>query len=272
MRQAHVVQIRRYLPIVLTTLLLVASCGADDEPAAVPSSTTEVPDETTTSVESTGTDSISEALATAHTSVVARAAVDQITVYAEPSEAAAATIVLPRNDPAYLGEGGESIDQVFLVQQYRDGWIEVLLPVRPNGTTGWIRLGDVSVSKHQYEIVIELAAHRMTTTNAGEVIQEADIAVGHHRHSHPGRHVLPQRPARPPDPDTVYGTYAYALSGYSDTLKRFAGGDGVIGIHGTNDPSVVGSDVSHGCIRMRNQDIEALVDELPLGTPVEIRA
>jgi len=61
------------------------------------------------------------------------------------------------------------------------------------------------------------------------------------------------------------------LSGFSNQLTSFAGGDGVIGIHGTNDPSTIGQTVSHGCIRMHNADIEKLVPVLPLGTPVEIR-
>ncbi len=70
----------------------------------------------------------------------------------------------------------------------------------------------------------------------------------------------------------MYGTFAYGLSGFSNVLKSFAGGSGVIGLHGTNDPSVIGQDVSAGCIRMRNEDIERLVPILPLGTPVEIVA
>jgi lipoprotein-anchoring transpeptidase ErfK/SrfK len=53
-------------------------------------------------------------------------------------------------------------------------------------------------------------------------------------------------------------------------LTSFAGGDGVIGIHGTNDPSSIGTDVSHGCIRMSNEGITRLAKVLPLGTPVEI--
>jgi lipoprotein-anchoring transpeptidase ErfK/SrfK len=46
----------------------------------------------------------------------------------------------------------------------------------------------------------------------------------------------------------------------------------VIGIHGTDDPSSIGKDISHGCIRMNNGDITALVEtwQLPLGTPVYI--
>jgi lipoprotein-anchoring transpeptidase ErfK/SrfK len=55
-------------------------------------------------------------------------------------------------------------------------------------------------------------------------------------------------------------------------LKRFAGGDGRVGIHGTNQPWLIGSDVSHGCIRVKNGPIRRLAKILPLGTPVHIRS
>jgi lipoprotein-anchoring transpeptidase ErfK/SrfK len=55
-------------------------------------------------------------------------------------------------------------------------------------------------------------------------------------------------------------------------LRSFAGGDAVIGIHGTNNPGVLGHDVSHGCIRMSNASITRLARLLPLGVPVQILA
>lgn len=76
----------------------------------------------------------------------------------------------------------------------------------------------------------------------------------------------------PTNPDGAYGPYAYGLSGFSTTLQSFAGGEAVIGLHGTNSPSSIGHDVSFGCIRMRNADITALARLLPLGTPVRILA
>lgn len=60
--------------------------------------------------------------------------------------------------------------------------------------------------------------------------------------------------------------------GFSGVLVDFAGGDGMIGIHGTNDPSSIGRDSSHGCIRMSNEGITKLAESVPLGVPVEIRA
>ena len=78
----------------------------------------------------------------------------------------------------------------------------------------------------------------------------------------------------PPDPNGAYGPYAYGLSGFSNNpeLANFNGGDGIIGIHGTNQPDKIGSDVSHGCIRVSNEVITEMAASLPLGTPVEIVA
>ena len=54
-------------------------------------------------------------------------------------------------------------------------------------------------------------------------------------------------------------------------LQSFGGGPGQIGIHGTNEPGALGTDVSHGCVRISNASITKLARLLPLGTPVQIR-
>jgi lipoprotein-anchoring transpeptidase ErfK/SrfK len=79
---------------------------------------------------------------------------------------------------------------------------------------------------------------------------------------------------QPPNPNGPYGPYAYGLSGFTTVkeLANFEGGEGTIGIHGTNDPSSIGTSVSHGCVRMRNEDITKLAKVLPLGTPVDIQS
>ena len=53
-------------------------------------------------------------------------------------------------------------------------------------------------------------------------------------------------------------------------LTTVAGGDAIIGLHGTNHPELLGRDVSSGCFRMRNDAITKLASILPLGTPVTI--
>jgi lipoprotein-anchoring transpeptidase ErfK/SrfK len=73
------------------------------------------------------------------------------------------------------------------------------------------------------------------------------------------------------EPDGAYGPYAFGLAMHSDTLSEFGGGDGQVGIHGTDQPSLIGQAVSHGCVRLTNADVEALVGlSLPLGVPVFI--
>lgn len=61
-------------------------------------------------------------------------------------------------------------------------------------------------------------------------------------------------------------------AGPDNPLGRFAIGLSMPGylIHGTNKPSGVGMRVSHGCIRLYPEDIEALFDRVPSGTPVTI--
>jgi lipoprotein-anchoring transpeptidase ErfK/SrfK len=44
-----------------------------------------------------------------------------------------------------------------------------------------------------------------------------------------------------------------------------------LGFHGTNDPSSIGKDLSQGCIRMRNQDVEELFDILPTGAEITVQ-
>ena len=67
----------------------------------------------------------------------------------------------------------------------------------------------------------------------------------------------------------IYGPYALGTSAYAPTLSEWPGG-GVVGIHGTDEPSLIPGRPSHGCIRMRNEDISRLWAMISIGTPIEI--
>jgi L,D-transpeptidase ErfK/SrfK len=64
----------------------------------------------------------------------------------------------------------------------------------------------------------------------------------------------------PPGPDNPLGQYA----------MRLAAGNGTYLIHGTNNPKAVGLPVTHGCIRMYPDDVQALFPLVPVGTPVRL--
>jgi lipoprotein-anchoring transpeptidase ErfK/SrfK len=161
---------------------------------------------------------------------------------------------------------------VFLVDQNQGDWLQVLLPVRPNGSTGWIRAADVTLSTTAFSVDIALAEHRLVVRDGDQVVADVPVGVGTSATPTPGGRYYIKELLQPPDPGGAYGPYAYGLSGFSNVLDEFNGGDGVIGIHGTNEPELIGTDVSHGCIRVDNETITRLAGMLPLGTPVHISA
>jgi lipoprotein-anchoring transpeptidase ErfK/SrfK len=148
-------------------------------------------------------------------------------------------------------------------------WYRVLLPVRPNGTLGFIRSGDVRITETPYAIYVDERHLELALWSGCRRSTTFRIGLGKDATPTPeGRYYIASL-LKPPTPNTVYGVYAYGLSAYSDAIRDWAGG-GIIGIHGTNDPASIGRRMSHGCIRMRNRDISSLIPILPLGTPVII--
>jgi lipoprotein-anchoring transpeptidase ErfK/SrfK len=65
-----------------------------------------------------------------------------------------------------------------------------------------------------------------------------------------------------------YGTRQRKYRGVLGTF-RLNIGDGYA-LHGTDQPQTIGHSVSHGCVRLRNEDIETLYNIVPIGTPVYI--
>ncbi len=169
-----------------------------------------------------------------------------------------------------IGSGGPL---VFLIEEFDElDHFRVLLPTRPNGTFGWVAGTDVQLKRHNYRILVELDAFRLTVFDHDIGTFEAPVGVARENSPTPlGRYYTTEL-LQPPIADSVYGTYAYGLSGYSDVFTTFAGGPGQLGIHGTNDPSTIGTNVSSGCIRLRNEHIVHLVEVLglPTGVPVEV--
>jgi lipoprotein-anchoring transpeptidase ErfK/SrfK len=196
-------------------------------------------------------------------STVAESVVPEVAVFAEPGGAGEPIHVLAHPTPV-------GAPLVFLVESTEDDWLQVLLPVRPNGSQGWIRASDVELSAHTFHIDVSLSNLRVTVFEGDEVILDEPVGIGTADTPTPGGRYYIKELLQPSNPNGGYGPFAYGLSGFSDQLTSFAGGDGVIGLHGTNDPSSIGRQVSHGCIRMSNEGITFLAGILPLGVPVEI--
>ena len=151
---------------------------------------------------------------------------------------------------------------------------EVYLPVRPNGASGFVRADDVTVSHTDLAAQISLSNHTLTLTNAGTVIETFTVAVGAPDTPTPTGLFFVKELVEPTNADGAYGPLAYGLSAHSEVvLDTEAFADGVIGIHGTNREDLLGTDVSHGCVRLANDAVLRLEElAVPLGMPVRISA
>jgi lipoprotein-anchoring transpeptidase ErfK/SrfK len=255
--------LRRFAVPVLVTVALAGGVACSD--GSRPTVSDEVVRRDTTT-ETLTLDSLPEG-----SSLIAAAREPSTAIYDAPGAPAPARELQPT---VYeTADGPVTVPLVFLVFDQQDGWLDVYLPVRPNGSRGWVRERDVSLSVNPYRIEVDVTNHLIRVFEDNAQFLEGPIGVGTQDTPTPGGIYYIKELLQPPDPTTVYGPYAYGLSGFSDVLESFNGGEGVIGIHGNNDESSLGQDVSAGCIRMDNDQITELVEKpLPLGTPVEIIA
>ena len=159
-----------------------------------------------------------------------------------------------------------------LVTKQSGSWVEVLLPVRPTPSRGWVRKADVTLTPNAYRLVVDVSERTITAYKGGKQYLRDTVAVGMAQNPTPIGLASVTALLQPPDPKGEFGTHAYVLSAFSPTLTKFLGGPGSIGIHGTNRPDLLGKAVSHGCVRVKNSTVDALAKDLPLGTPVELRA
>jgi lipoprotein-anchoring transpeptidase ErfK/SrfK len=251
---------RVYRPVlaILAVLTLLTACGGGEGPSLAESKTPLTP---ATAPGST---------APVNGSFIAESTVPMVSVYDAPG---AATPNQQFENPWYYPTDVSKrypVKSVFFSDEQRDGWVKVLLPVRPNGSTGWVKTSEVRLVPSTFRIEVDLSDHHLTVWTGDAKLIEDTVAVGKDSTPTPTGRFYLRILIKATDPTTVYGPYAYGLSGHSDTLEEFAGGDAQVGIHGNNDASQLGRNVTSGCIRMDNAKITQLASILPLGTPVDV--
>jgi L,D-transpeptidase catalytic domain len=152
----------------------------------------------------------------------------------------------------------------------RDGveWLEVLLPLRPNGSSAWVKADDVEIREREERIEVDLSRRVLRHYEGDEIADSFRVGVGSEQYpTGVGRfYIWVKVPYE--NPNNPYGIMALGLSGFSPVLSDWPG-QGRMAVHGTPYASNRGQAVSHGCVRVYNDDMQALLD-LPLGTPVEI--
>jgi hypothetical protein len=149
-------------------------------------------------------------------------------------------------------------------------WLRVRLPILPNGSTGWLPRSGLGVyGVVNTRLVVDLRGLTATLLRDSRPVFRAPIGVGQPEWPTPtGEFYIRSKLTRYSSP--FYGPLAFGTSARSAVLTDWPGG-GFVGIHGTNAPKLLPGRVSHGCIRLRNEDILDLGRLMPVGTPLTIR-
>jgi lipoprotein-anchoring transpeptidase ErfK/SrfK len=146
-------------------------------------------------------------------------------------------------------------------------WYHISVPMRPNGTYGWIPASTVSLSPTKGQIVVDRGRRTIDLYWDGRHVYHAIVAIGAPGMETPVGHYYVA--ARFVPDDSFLGVFAVETSAYS-RLTEWPGG-GVVGIHGTSMPQLLGQAVSHGCVRVANSTALVLRKYAQLGTPIWIK-
>jgi lipoprotein-anchoring transpeptidase ErfK/SrfK len=253
------------LVALLAAVLALAGCGGPEpaapaplDPSAGPAAPT-----TTTTVRRAGVVRLGKAPA-----YVALAAKD-VTVRSRPAGGGIVAVF-----PQELPWGSPT---PFLISEARrtaagETWLKVLLPRRPNGSSGWVQRDQVRIRPVSHEVVVDLSSRTASLLEDRRKVRSFRVGVGTTGTPTPtGRFYVTVKLRPPQISAAAYGAWALGLSGYSEVHQTFGTGDGQIALHGTYKPWLLGQPVSNGCVRMDNETITLLAETLPLGTPVTIQ-
>lgn len=150
-------------------------------------------------------------------------------------------------------------------------WVQVRIPGRPNGRTGWVLRGALGSFHLTHQlIIVNRATLHMYFYDNGKRLWSAPVGIGAPSMPTPaGRFWIDEWFALPAS--NPYYPYAFGTTDYS-TLTDWPGG-GVVGIHGPYGApwSAFPGQISHGCIRLRVPDDFWLARHAHLGDPVWVK-
>lgn len=154
-------------------------------------------------------------------------------------------------------------------------WVRVQLPVRPNGTSGWVPGRAVRLGSTAVRVVVRLGARRLEVWRGGRRVRA--WRAGHGRPATPtptGRFAV-QDPVRvEPAGRRLYGRHAIILTAHSVALRTFMGGEALVAIHGSGSSGAqrLGRASSFGCVILGERALAEVAALAAPGTPVIVRA
>ena len=131
-----------------------------------------------------------------------------------------------------------------------------------------------SLARSQDAIVVNLGTRHLTLYRKAKQVFSAPVGIGTPTDPTPTGHYFVALYTSPPSP--AYGAFVMATSAHSDTITDWSNsGDAIVAIHGPlgSDGQIgtTGAAISHGCIRLHEQDVVRL-RQVPVGSPIDIIA
>lgn len=150
-------------------------------------------------------------------------------------------------------------------------WGRVEIPYIWPRRDGWIPLKGLRRSTTHVEVQVDLSRHRVTVEKFGKVLYRFGAATGARSSpTPPGEYFVTDRIPFPAGGS--FGSFAFGISGIQPNLPAGWSGGDQLAIHGTNQPSTIGTSASAGCLRVSESSLHRLLPLLQLGTPVVIHA
>jgi lipoprotein-anchoring transpeptidase ErfK/SrfK len=191
-----------------------------------------------------------------------------VAVRAAPRSDARRITVLRQFRPDYRPQVVLALSQRTDPTSGEPSWYRISVPGRPNGRAGWIPAPAADLRPVRELIHIDLSARTLELWSKGRLVLKTRVAVGRPGMETPRGLFYVTWKLVPRT--SVLGKFALETSAYSK-LSEWPGG-GIVGIHGTYEPQLLGQAVSHGCVRVSNRDILRLRARVGLGTPIRIVA
>jgi lipoprotein-anchoring transpeptidase ErfK/SrfK len=194
----------------------------------------------------------------------------QVAVLARPEPGAKRVAVMKQFRADFRPQYVLALSKVVSKKTGKPTWYRVSVPGRPNGRTGWVRAAALELRPVHKSVVVYRGARRFEYWDHDRLVRSGKVAVGARGAETPlGLFYVTWKFNPSIDPDwAILGAYAFETSAYSK-LTDWPGG-GIVGMHGTPWPHLLGQAVSHGCVRLHNKDVQFLRSRVPIGTPIKI--
>jgi hypothetical protein len=162
--------------------------------------------------------------------------------------------------------------RVLGVVEQRGGWLGVQAAELRNGEIAWVRRREARVDCVNWSLHADLSKRMLFVRRDGRTVRKMRVAIGRSANPTPkGRFTVTDK-LRVTDPNSAYGCCVLALSGHQTNLPDYWPGGDRLAVHATTDESSIGNPVSLGCLRTVSIRARWLIETVPLGSPVFIRA